>query len=759
MPNQAYISGQYAGDQLEPWPLPGPYSLYDLALGPAIAGDYIFVGYRCRPGGGAPTIYDDVGNTWIPIYTASAVGFWYCVANTSWGGNQLHFGNRSYDQAARVVQVTNVQAAPNFATANGNGSTGSVSLAGKSSGAWPIGGSSTAVWAAFMAEFGGASGSVGLYVTMVNSAYLWCNPYVQPNLGWQDEFPSDFGFLEVYSYAPEYGVTVADVVTDICKRSGLLAGQIDVTLLNSTNLKPTDLVFGYLIDHPTPAATILKVLMKAYFFDACETNGKMTWVPRGLAAALTIPEADLGLLADMAKIEEQIAQEQDLPKQFTVTHNDPTLDYQQNKQLKGRNVRIIKTKQQTIMEIPMTMSADWARQVGEKALYLAWLERNSYKLNLWRASYLLLDPTDVIDFVYEANTFGMRIAENSIGQGRASALQGISEYADVLAPAETGAHVLRRTRNRLQVLAATVLFLFDIPLLRDLDSNAQNTGFYYAMSSPMLTWPGGILFDSSDGSTFAQESASNSQATYGIARTGLAAPRSPWTWDSVNTLTVDLIHGSFAGDTPLNVLNGSNALLVGDELIQFTTAVQNSDGSWTLSGLLRGRRGTEWACGSHVSNELVVMPTTGMERIQYPLATIGQLLYKKGVTLGQDPATVLAQNFTNSGADLKPYAPVQITGFRDAYENLTIAWIRRTRVGWMNLSQDPVPLSEDSEAYSIDVMNGSAVVRTLSANSPTVAYSAAQQTTDFGSPQSAVAVNVYQLSAQVGRGFAKAAMV
>ena len=558
--------------------------------------------------------------------------------------------------------------------------------------------------------------------------------------------------------------TKPDILHDICERAGLTDPQIDDSLVIAPNIttpmKPTQSCLGYLIEHPTPAKTILEVLMKAYFFDACETNGTMKFVPRGMASALTIPEADLGLLSDMAKAEEQIAQEQDLPKQFTVTHNDPTMDYQQNKQIKGRNVRIVKTKQQTIMEVPMTMTSDWARQTAEKALYLSWLERSSYKLNLWRAKYLLLDPTDVINFVYESLTFQMRIAENSVGQGRAVALQGISEYAEIFNSAATGGVPLGFQGNPLQIASPTLLFLFDIPLLRDVDSNHDNTGFYYAMSSPSLTWSGGVLFDSTDDVNFIQESTSSQPVTFGYTTNALGAPaRSPWIWDNANSVTIHLVRGSFAGDTMLNVLNGSNALLVGNELIQFTTAVQNPDGSWTLSGLLRGRRGTEWAVGTHAPGELVVMPITGMQRIQDPLAIVNQLHYKKGVTSGTDPSLVPAQNFTVIGNDLKPYAPVHIDGERDGSGNLTVTWTRRTRVGWNSLSQDPVPLSEDSEAYSIDVMNGSTVARTLTSTSPSVTYSAADQAMDFGSPPAAVALKVYQISAQVGRGFAGSATV
>jgi hypothetical protein len=65
-----------------------------------------------------------------------------------------------------------------------------------------------------------------------------------------------------------------------------------------------------------------------------------------------------------------------------------------------------------------------------------------------------------------------------------------------------------------------------------------------------------------------------------------------------------------------------------------------------------------------------------------------------------------------------------------------------------------VPLDEPSEAYELDVLDGATVVRTIAGlSSPTAPYSAAEQTADFGAPQSSVAVNVYQISSRVGRGF------
>jgi hypothetical protein len=70
-----------------------------------------------------------------------------------------------------------------------------------------------------------------------------------------------------------------------------------------------------------------------------------------------------------------------------------------------------------------------------------------------------------------------------------------------------------------------------------------------------------------------------------------------------------------------------------------------------------------------------------------------------------------------------------------------------------------VPLGEDSEAYEVNVMNGAAVVRTLTSSTPTVTYTATQQTADFGAPQSSYTVRVYQISASYGRGAMKEAII
>lgn len=91
--------------------------------------------------------------------------------------------------------------------------------------------------------------------------------------------------------------------------------------------------------------------------------------------------------------------------------------------------------------------------------------------------------------------------------------------------------------------------------------------------------------------------------------------------------------------------------------------------------------------------------------------------------------------------------------------DLTLSWLRRTRIGGDAWETPDVPLSEDWESYEIEILDGESVQRTLSATSNSVVYTAAQQTADFGAPQSAIAVRVYQLSGSYGRGTPRDATV
>ena len=69
-----------------------------------------------------------------------------------------------------------------------------------------------------------------------------------------------------------------------------------------------------------------------------------------------------------------------------------------------------------------------------------------------------------------------------------------------------------------------------------------------------------------------------------------------------------------------------------------------------------------------------------------------------------------------------------------------------------------MPLAEELEVYEVEILDGAAVKRVLSATTTSAIYTAAQQTADWGAllgPGDTLDIRIFQLSALVGRGAPK----
>jgi hypothetical protein len=559
------------------------------------------------------------------------------------------------------------------------------------------------------------------------------------------------------------GKTLDQIVQDICSRAGLADDLMDVTALASTT------VLGYAVTRNSDAKSVMVPLTAAFFFDAVESDFILKFVPRGGAVAMTIAEADLGLEADGFELQETIAQEHDLPKAIEVLYADPTLDYQTGKQRAARPARVVKTKTKSVLELPLTMNGDTAAQIADIYLKTIWNERNQYAFKLTPPKYMVLDSTDVVEIIYEGSPYISRLIKNTIGQDFVTEYNGCSEDPEGYISTAKGNNGTGFPIQVINPAAPTTLYMLDLPLLADTDSPpAGSSGYYFAMASRGPGWAGGVLFFSPDSSNYTQVGFSNSAIVFGSVGVATPAPPAPsgaWVLDQTTTIRVGISRGTALSSTTLiNLLNGANAFILGDELMQFLTATLNSDGSYTLSNLLRGRRGTEWAASQHVSGETALFLPFGLHRNNVPTSLVGLSQFYEAATVGQSRTLASPQNITLQGNDLKPYAPCHITGARDGSNNLTVDWTRRTRLGgdvdWLDGVVD-VPLSEASEAYSVDIVSSiGEIVRTFSSlTSPTVVYSAADQTADGLTPGNPVNVNIFQISAAIGRGFAGVATV
>jgi hypothetical protein len=123
--------------------------------------------------------------------------------------------------------------------------------------------------------------------------------------------------------------------------------------------------------------------------------------------------------------------------------------------------------------------------------------------------------------------------------------------------------------------------------------------------------------------------------------------------------------------------------------------------------------------------------------------------------LGSPHYVQVAHSFRGEG--LKPLSPAHIRGVRSGGD-LSLTWVRRTRIGGDSWDGIDAPLGETEERYEIDILDGTTVKRTLAATTPSATYTAAQQTADFGAPQPSISLRIYQISATRGRGTAREAV-
>lgn len=553
-------------------------------------------------------------------------------------------------------------------------------------------------------------------------------------------------------------VTLQSIVEDLCDRSGLAAANLDASA-------GIDLVAGFKIATQTSARAAIDSLRPVYFFDMPEKGEQIVMVKRGGASVATIDSGELGASIfqvsgsdNTVDYELDHIEEQEVPRRLEVTYVDYAANYDPGIQAAERQTG--SSLAPLHVEAPVVLTEEQAAKVAWANLLMAHSSKNRIRFNLSH-HYDALIPSDPIAIPHSSGE-SIRVRIETITRARPLLeIEGVPEEQSVYTQVVVGIPRYQGPRQTtiggsVGGIGDTLLVLLDVPPLRDAD-NSLLVYSVVARDTYVDSWSGASLYKSSDGgASYDVVYSTTTGATIGVSTGALG----DWTkgniWDDTNTLTVILTSGTFSSSTDLGVLNGANGLAVKSgsdwEIVQFATATLVGTNTWELTRLLRGRHGTERCIAGHANGDTVVLLySASIQTVAQTLGEVGAVRQYKGVTSGQAVADAVSQNLTLAGRSLMPLSPVHIAGTRDAGD-LTITWVRRARINadW-NDSLD-VPLDEATESYSIDVMNGASVVRTLTSSTPTVEYTAAQQTTDFGSAQSAVLVNIYQLSATVGRG-------
>ena len=584
-------------------------------------------------------------------------------------------------------------------------------------------------------------------------------------------------FLGCGSGGPE---GLDSIVSDILQRAGLTTSDFDVTALAAYSVQ------GYVVSKRSDAKQAIQQLSELFFFDCVESDTKLKFVVRGASPFISITQNDLGE-ARNAKGKKQNdsnywkhtkKQEIETTEEFHVKFFDPYRNFQVGDQYyrrTGAPVATMDAKNIKILDVPLVMGPDQAAQIAQQSLFQEWVERDSYAASVgWK--YLWMEPSDVATVTMNnGDVYTVRVDKVTTGLDLTMSCDFVATdsvtYTSTISGASGDGLIAPGSAVNTQV---TTMMLLDLPLLRDADNPGDyNDLFYYGcIMTAGGTWPGGEVYRSTDsGATFAPDSAQSRTLLAGTVQGTLPVTYHPFMVDYSYTLTLFPYRGcsgTLTNATLDNVLSyNANALAINGEIIQFVNATLNSNGSYTLSGILRGCRGTEWMCNYHtVGEEWVYLDPTILANDVYTYAQVGMTWAYRATTFGSyvDAAPIKAVKL--SGAALKPYPVVHFTRTISG-SNLVIGWERRTRYsGGLMDGTGTAPLNEATEAYEIyilssayspttfDPTNPSTYVRKLTATTTQVTYTAAMMTADgFTAGSSPLYVVGYQISATVGRGF------
>ena len=570
--------------------------------------------------------------------------------------------------------------------------------------------------------------------------------------------------LFTYNNYSSLGETLDNVVSDLCQRAGMAVTEFDVTDL------AVQAVRGYVINDVKSLREQLMPLMQYYRFDCVERDYKLVFVRRGQASIVTIPQSDLRPYSGLQATEDPYTiteiEETKLPKRVEVKYVNHETNYEPDLQFHERQVT--SSKHVATLDQPIGLVPLEAKQLAAGLLEEAWVSRLEYDFTLPK-KYSYLDPTDVITLSLDTHSIELRLAEVNYGLNGVMECKGVAQDASLYTPdgsLETDNPIFTPPITISYISQVAAVFITDVPL-RSGDSGGGGMPLYVVGAMHGGEFPGYVVQQSKDnGETWVQVGEFvDVEGTVGTV--AVDAPDAFTTTEIDNVSTIDVFTGgTLTSVTEAQLIDGSNRAIVGApgrwEVIGFQTVTDNGDGSFTLSGLLRGLNGTEENTGTHiVGDSFAILDTASVRKVELSDDSIGTTLLFRAVTANVfgEPIEV---SITLSGETYHDYAPAHIVGEKRANGDYRITWARRTRQGgeWRDLVNVELAFESTPENYVLKIYTSASprVLKRTVGGSPLLSdneyiYTAAQQATDFGSPLPAdFQVDVYQVNSVTGLG-------
>jgi hypothetical protein len=564
----------------------------------------------------------------------------------------------------------------------------------------------------------------------------------------------------------------------ISEMSGLNSSQYDFSDLESIAVR------GYVIDGRTELRSIFEDLARVYLVDFSEFDGKIVGVKRGGSASLTISWNDLGTgigSTQSPRWQCTRKQEVDLAGEYSLTYVSRDNNFEKIPQTATRPTR--SSQQQRAFSTLAILSNNEARQIAYSNLFADWMARTTHQAALG-SKWLRLVPG--MPVLLDANGLEKRVRLTSITYEGASTISfsAVEDEASVYTQSVLGGTVVTDTET-VNIGSEIIARIFDIPWPTGSGFTPRKSGsydqvdlFYFVAASDGNSTVWGELLDTV--STFGLGRPllrKNAWSDYiGIARNALGAS-SEYVIDRTNTFEVDMVFGELESVSLDALAFGANLAVLGQEIIQFQSAVLIAPKRYRISGIMRGVFGSEWAIPSHAIGDTFVLLRTadGQDLVTqtinlqgaFGVASYTDLYNYSGGDFSLDHRFVDATRDYSGGLPTpvttvltsnsrKPWAPVHLTSERNFDDSVDMSWTRRSRERSFYLDLTP-SLGESLERYDIEILHPTTEAVLRSFNDVTLAsltYSSANQVTDLGAVGS-FKWRVYQKTTAygIGRGF------
>lgn len=452
--------------------------------------------------------------------------------------------------------------------------------------------------------------------------------------------------------------TVEGVVTRLLLRTGLDGSQFDVSDLANI----TAPVRGMSISQVTPARQVLEPLAKCFYF-YCTLTDKLYFrrIPTASVQTLTYDElgATEGDATNSEPLQLDYTNQLEEPSQTALTYINASADY--NVATEYSDVLVSDQNSVAIQQVPIVFTPAEAKAIADTEIIQKATAkiRTTISLMMDRAK---LEPGDIVTVPNAAgDQFLFRLLKRD---DSGAVLKFDAVLFDVNARTSSALTDTDYTESSVVAPAVdTELVLLDIATLRDAD---DELGIYAVAHADGFASPGCQLFKSPDDVTFQLSQSITETASVGVTTSGLTTWARGNRFDESSTVTVVMYSGTLSSYTRDQILSGLAPLyLIGDEIVYAKNATLTATDTYTLSGFLRGRKGTDWAMSGHAAGEqFVVLTTRGIRRERFDTSELSATRYFKAVTLGRRVSSADSVAITFDGVSKKPYSPCNLRAER-----------------------------------------------------------------------------------------------